>query len=143
MEIALDFNLVFSALHSRGRVHLIFAWNYVVKRVTFLVPEYFWEEIGDKWRKILLSTKLSESELSEMLEIIRSQTLTVPEEKIRLHLQRAIEISPDPKDAPYVALALSFNVPLATGDKKLREGLKGSEVRLLTPNDLAKIVLGE
>ncbi|WP_158523803.1 PIN domain-containing protein [Thermococcus henrietii] len=58
-------------------------------------------------------------------------------------MPRAREITPDPKDVPYVALALAFNVPLATGDKALREGLKGSEVQVLTPNDLAKIVLGE
>ncbi|WP_255496527.1 PIN domain-containing protein [Thermococcus sp. MAR1] len=54
-----------------------------------------------------------------------------------------MEITPDPKDAPYVALALAFNVPLATGDKALREGLKGSEVQILTSRNLAKIVLGD
>jgi len=143
MEAVLDFNLVFSALHSRGKVHLIFAWNYVVRKVGFLVPEFFWREIDEKWDRILSLTKLKEDELLEMLEIIRSQTVTVPKEKLRPYLPRAREITPDPKDVPYVALALAFNVPLATGDKSLREGLKGSEVQVITPTELAKIVLGE
>lgn len=143
MEAVLDFNLVFSALHSRGKIHLIFAWNYVVRKVEFLVPEFFWREIDEKWNRILSLTKLEEDELLEMLEIIRSQTVTVPKEELRPYLPRAREITPDPKDVPYVALALAFNVPLATGDKALREGLKGSEVQVITPNDLAKIVLGE
>ncbi|CAD5245067.1 PIN domain-containing protein [Thermococcus camini] len=143
MEVVLDFNLVFSALHSRGKVHLIFAWNYVVRKVDFLVPEFFWEEIEENWKKILRLTKLTEDELFEMLEIIKIQTVTVPKEEVNPYLDRAMEITPDPKDAPYVALALAFNVPLATGDKGLIDGLKGSEVQILTPHDLAKIVMGE
>jgi len=143
MEAVLDFNLVFSALHSRGRLHLVFAWNYVVRKVEFLVPEFFWREIEEKWDKILSLTKLGEDELFEMLEVIKSQTVTVPRDELKPYLPRAKEITPDPKDVPYVALALAFNVPLATGDKALSKGLKGSEVQVLTPNDLAKIVLGE
>ncbi|WP_255496528.1 PIN domain-containing protein [Thermococcus sp. MAR1] len=82
MEVVLDFNLVFSALHSRGKVHLIFAWNYVVRKVDFLVPEFFWEEIEGKWKKIINLTKLTEDELFEILEIIKSQTVTVPKEEV-------------------------------------------------------------
>jgi len=55
-----------------------------------------------------------------MLEIIRSHTVTVPKEELRPYLPRAREITSDPKDTPYVALALAFNVPPAMGDKATR-----------------------
>nr|WP_297535785.1 PIN domain-containing protein [Thermococcus sp.] len=54
---------------------------------------------------------------------------TVPKEELRPYLPGAREITPDPKDVPYVAFALAFNVPLATGDKALRKGLKGARFK--------------
>ena len=52
-----------------------------------------------------------------MLEIVREQTVTVPQEVFKDKIQEAKRISPDPLDVPYVALALALNVPLATETK--------------------------
>jgi len=57
MEAVLDSNLVFSALHSRGKeLHfLLKASPFRAGRRSggeesgFLVPEFFWREIDEKW----------------------------------------------------------------------------------------------
>ncbi len=64
MEAVLDFN------HSRGKIHLIFAWNYVVRKVGFLVPEFFWREIDEN------GTEFSVSQNSKKMNSLRCSRLS-------------------------------------------------------------------
>ncbi|WP_297507012.1 PIN domain-containing protein [Thermococcus sp.] len=139
MEIVLDFNVVFSALYG-GRVSReIFTLNHVVREVTFLVPAYFWEEFEGKKEKLLKITKLTENELNFVLRVIKSQTVEIPPEIFSGKLGEAEKLSPDPKDVPYVALAMALEIPLLTGDLKLREKIEG-ELKVYSPSELLAVL---
>ncbi|WP_297062374.1 PIN domain-containing protein [Thermococcus sp.] len=139
MELVLDFNVVFSALYG-GKVSIeLFMLNHVLREITFLVPSYFWEELDRKREKLMNITRLSENELDFVLRIIKSQTIEVPVEVFSEKLNEAERLSPDPKDVPYVALALALGVPILTGDLKLRKGLEG-KLRVYSPSELLDIL---
>ena len=53
--------------------------------------------------------------------------------------QEARSICLDPKDVPYVALAMATAPPLLTGDKKLIDG-PGEKIKILTPNKAVRLV---
>ena len=113
------------------------------RSVRFLVPEFFWEELEKHSGRILELSRLKGDELEEMIEIVREQTVTVPKEIFEDRLEEAKRISPDPLDAPYVALALALNVPLVTGDKKLIRALPERGIKVITVRELYKMVVGE
>jgi len=104
-----------------------------------LVPEYFYHELREKMSKVKGLTRLSKEELDEALEVILEQVETVADPIILDFVEEAKRVSTDPKDAPYVALAMALDVPLLTGDKKLAESVKG-RVKVLTLRDALELV---
>ena len=53
--------------------------------------------------------------------------------------QETPSISLDPKDVPYVALAMATATPLLTGDKKLIDS-PGKKIKILTLNEAVRLV---
>ncbi|BAD85048.1 hypothetical protein, conserved [Thermococcus kodakarensis KOD1] len=141
MELVLDFNVIFSALHGRGVAYRIFMENHVLERFRFLIPAYLWEELDSKRERISRLTHLSEDEVAYVLSIIRRQTVVIPENIVLQGMEKAREICPDPKDIPYVALALALNVPLLTGDKKLAKSV-GGYIKVYTPREVLNFLEG-
>jgi len=139
MELVLDFNVVFSALYGKGVSHRLFMLNHILEEITFLVPAYFWEELENKRGKLLKITKLEPEDLDFALRIIKSQTVEIPAELFTHNLKDAEKLSPDFKDVPYVALALSLGVPLLTGDLKLRRAIEG-RVRVYSPSEVLSLL---
>ncbi len=139
MELVLDFNVVFSALYG-GKVSVeLFMLNHVFREMTFLVPAYFWEELERKKGKLMRITKLTEDELDFAMRIIKSQIIEIPAEVFSEKLDEAEKLSPDPKDVPYVALALTLEVPILTGDMKLRKGI-GGKLKVYSPSELLNLL---
>ncbi|ASJ03477.1 hypothetical protein A3L09_09495 [Thermococcus profundus] len=141
MELVLDFNVIFSALYGRGVAYRIFMENHVLEKFRFLVPAYLWEELDSKRERISRLTHLNEEEVEYVLSIIKSQTVVIPENIILQALEKAKEICLDPKDIPYVALALALNVPLLTGDRKLAESIRGY-IKVYTPREVLDLLEG-
>ncbi|NJF25654.1 PIN domain-containing protein [Thermococcus sp. Bubb.Bath] len=141
MELVLDFNVIFSALYGRGVAYKIFMENHVLDKFRLLIPAYLWEELDSKRERISRLTHLSEDEVAYVLSIIRRQTVVIPENVILQGVEKAGEICPDPKDIPYVALALALNVPLLTGDKKLAESV-GGYIKVYTPREVLDFLEG-
>ena len=139
MELVLDFNVVFSALYGGDVSKSLFMLNHILREVTFLVPAYFWEELDEKRERLLKITKLKEEELNFVLRVIKSQTVEIPVEVFAEKLQEGEKLSPDPKDVPYVALAIALGVPLLTGDLKLRKGLEG-KLKVYSPSELLALL---
>lgn len=141
MGLVLDFNVIFSALYGRDVAYRIFMENHVLEKFRFLIPAYLWEELDSKRERISRLTHLSENEVAYVLSIIRSQTIVIPENVVLQGIEKAREICPDPKDIPYVALALALNVPLLTGDKKLVESV-GGHIKVYTPREILDFLEG-
>ena|SRR3989338_10865814 len=100
-----DANFIISALIKRGKVLELFEWNDIKKELTFVAPEYLSSQIKQNFPMIKAKSKLSESELIELLNKIELQIDFVPLSKFKSFIPKALEISP-PDDFPYVALAL-------------------------------------
>ncbi|WP_099210753.1 PIN domain-containing protein [Thermococcus henrietii] len=141
MEVVLDYNVVFSALYNRGVAYKLFMLNHVTRDVEFLVPGYFWEEVERKKDRLARLTRLTEGDFEFILRIIKSQTITMPEHIVKAGIEEALSLSPDPKDAPYVALALALSLPLVTGDLKLKNAIK-DRIAVYSPSELLKLMGG-
>lgn len=139
MKVVLDYNIVFSALYNQGSAQELFVKNHVSRTFEFLVPAYFWEELKRLRGKLIQITRLSSEEIDFLLEKIEEQIITVDIGVYRDFLPEAQKTCPDPKDIPYVALAMATATPLLTGDKKLIESL-GEKIKILTLNEAVRLV---
>ncbi len=139
MEFVLDFNVVFSALYGRGVAYKIFMLNHVLKALTFLVPQYFWKELEGKRDRLSRVTRLTPEEVEYILSIIQKQIVIIPENIVKEGLKDALKLSPDPKDVPYVALALSIKAPLLTGDLKLRRAVE-NRINVYSPSEVLELL---
>jgi predicted nucleic acid-binding protein len=123
-SVVVDTNLIFSALISNASKirEILFESN-----MTFYSPNFLITEIYKHKDKLLKSSKLTESEFYLYFNEIIERIKFVPTDFIGTESrQKAYELCKDVdiKDTPFVALAIDLNIPLWTGDKKLKEGLK-------------------
>ena len=126
MEIVVDSNILFSALlKADGRLAEIIlnpAFHINHHTCYFLYVEIF------KYKeRILKFSKLEEADLLEVLYRMVKRINFVNEESIATEVwqqARQLTDSIDTKDTPFVALTLSLNATLWTGDRKLLDDLQ-------------------
>ncbi|MFA4720566.1 PIN domain-containing protein [Pyrococcus kukulkanii] len=80
---------------------------------------------------------MTEEEFYKILEEISEIVSLWPIEKYIDFLPIAEEITPDPDDIPFVALALKLNAYLWTNDKRLKE-IK--EIKVITTPELVRLL---
>lgn len=119
-----DTNLIFSALVSNSSKirEILFESN-----LTFYAPDYLITEIFKHKDKLIKYSKLSENEFFLYFNAIFEQIRFVPTDfigsesrQIAYDLCNDVDIN----DIPFIALSVELKIPLWTGDKKLKEGLK-------------------
>ena len=124
MKIVVDTNIVISCLLAAGHrfSEVLFSNSYEIYSCNFLMVELF------KHRgKIIQYSESDEGEVLKHLHNILGNIHFVNDNFIdKTHRHRAFElcVDIDPKDAPFVAIALELDALLWTGDKRLKEGLK-------------------
>lgn len=102
MNLVVDANIIFSSLIKEGKTaELIFHISF-----RFFTPEFVLEEIKKHKQEILQKTKRSNKELEEILVLLQQVIGIIPKEEFQENLAKAKEISPDPDDIMYFALAL-------------------------------------
>ena len=75
----------------------------------------------DKYRGLLKEkTERTDGEFEEFLNILKRQVTFVPKEEIERWLDDAKQISPDPGDAPYFALAIKKGCAIWSNDLRLK-----------------------
>jgi len=119
-----DTNRVFSALIPKASD---IRNTLMDEALTFYAPEYLISELHLHHQKLLKSSKLTESELHFYLNSILERIEFVPTDFIRTSSrQHAYELCKDVdvKDTPFIALCIELDLPLWSGDKKLKEGLR-------------------
>ena len=122
--VVVDTNLVFSALISKAsKIRDIL----IESSTTFYAPNFLITEIYKHKDKILKNSKLTESEFYLYFNGIIESIEFIPLDLIGLdNRQKAYDLCKeiDAKDTPFIALAIELNIPLWTGDKKLKDGLR-------------------
>ncbi len=131
IKLVIDANILFAALIKNSKT----AELILEKQVTLFAPEFLIEEF-EKYRKIILEKMhRTEDEFNRFLKILRRRIRIIKKKEIEPFIKDAIQLSPDPKDSLYFALASKLNIPIWSNDKRLKNQ---NEVQILNTNELIR-----
>jgi len=144
MKIVVDTNIVFSAiLNTKSKIGQLLING--SKYFDFYTIGLLQDEIIAHKDKILNSTKYSQDQFNEILEIISNRIVFVDDILLNDNdLNVAVDLvsGVDPDDAPFVALTNHLMANLWTGDKRLIIGLKKKGfTRIVTTDEIYEIFL--
>ena len=118
MELVIDANILMSALIStEGKTYDLIFNN----KIKLFSPECLFEELEKHKDEILSKSGLTKSDFELFLSLISSQIELVPYSEFERLISQAEDITPDPNDTEYVALALKLKCSIWSNDKKLKE----------------------
>lgn len=120
MKLVVDANILFAAaVKSGATAELIFS-----EALELLAPEFIFEEF-EKYKELLVEKSHSSiEEFDIIVSILSERVKAVPRDEFSDLFDKAESISPDPKDVPYLALALKSNCAIWSNDKRLKEQSK-------------------
>jgi predicted nucleic acid-binding protein len=133
MKLVVDANIIFAVLLKDG-----FTSDIIFRdSLQLYAPDYILAEFEDYRELIENKTERTDEEFNQLLEVLKRRITLVKAEEIKPFIERAIKISPDIKDTPYVALALMLNVAIWSNDKDLKE--KQKVVQVHSTQEIAKM----
>jgi predicted nucleic acid-binding protein len=133
MLVVVDANELFSLLikGSKNSEYIFFS-----NRAELIAPEFLLIEFEKYREEILDKTHRSTIELSMLLSVFKRRIKFIPEQEFKDLLKEAAASLPeDPKDAPYVALAMKYNAVIWSEDKVLK---RRSPVKVSNTGELLK-----
>lgn len=133
MRLVADANELFSFFNKVSKAREIS----LLPKLDIHSPGFSLEEIKKHKSDIIERFSLTESQFSLIKKLLGSVVSSDKQEKYSDKLKEAKELSPDPKDVEYFALALKLNCSLWSEDKKLKEQ---SRVKVLSTTDLLKML---
>jgi predicted nucleic acid-binding protein len=95
------------------------------------------EEINKYKDEILSKSGLSSAEFELVLTMIGSRIEFIPKSEFEKFIPEAGQISPDPNDSEYFALALKYVCAIWSNDKRLKEQEK---VKVYSTKEVLEIV---
>ena len=120
--LVVDINVILSSLISQGHSFKIFELNAEKEIFRFVAPEFIIVEAGKHMAEIARRSKLPFEEILKDMEIIKKQIHFISEEYYKNKIKEAQGILKDHlKDVPYLALALSMNCNILSGDKIFKQ----------------------
>ncbi|ODS35641.1 MAG: hypothetical protein A7316_00690 [Candidatus Altiarchaeales archaeon WOR_SM1_86-2] len=132
MRAVIDANILVSILISAhgSKQELLFSGE-----VEVIAPDRLLFEVGKHWKEICDKSKLSEEDLESSLSLVREEIKVFPLNTYRDKLSESKDMCPHLKDAEYFALALKFNCPIWSEEKRLKEQ---PSVEVLSTKELLK-----
>jgi predicted nucleic acid-binding protein len=104
--------------------------------LTLCAPDLLLEEFA-KYREVLLDkTWRSKVEFDQLVALLIGRVQLFPSTAFAPFLKSAARISPDPKDVPYLALAMAKRIPLWSLDRALKE--RQDAVLVVTTEELVR-----
>ena len=134
MKLVLDNNVLFSIMNPES----VAAYLFSLIRVEFFAPEFIKSELMKYKEECLFKSKLSEHEFEIRQAEVEESIKFFKESEYDEMLIKAMMNLPDPKDSPYLALALSISSAIWSNDPHLREQ---SLVKVYTTEDLFNMML--
>jgi len=126
MKIIVDTNIMFSALlNSNGRIGRLLLDSR--DNFRFYSCKYLQKEIRHHWEKIRQHSKLSDTDLSELITLVESRIFFIDENLLPtpiIEKAKNLVHDVDFDDFAFVAIANHLDAWLWTGDKKLTIGLR-------------------
>ncbi|MCL5239399.1 MAG: PIN domain-containing protein [Candidatus Marsarchaeota archaeon] len=132
MRLVLDANILFSAALKNSRTRKLM----LDERLTLYAPMFLKDEVLKHRVYLAKKARTSERELArfveELLDLAEVEFIDL--RRLGAYMDIASRITPDPKDIPYIALALFEGCELWSNDRRLREDQ--SVVKVLTTSTL-------
>jgi len=134
--LVVDANIAISMLISKGLKHKIF----FSEKIESNSPDRILLEIGKHWSELSGKSGLSEKDLELGLLAIRLQLTTFSLNNLSNWLKESADVSPDPDDSEYFALALKLNCPIWSEEKLLK---KQDKVKVFNTHELWELLKPE
>ena len=131
MLLVADANELFGAIIAQGSTLNLF----FDRRLEIVSPKFILEEFREHKAEIIKKSGLNETDVSSFLILLSPKIKFFNTEQFDEFLEGAKEISPDPDDIEYFALALKLNCAIWSEDKELK---KQSKVKIFLTSDLLK-----
>lgn len=128
-----DANVLFSAIIKDSQTRKILS----SEKLSFLAPEYLLEEMAEHKSEIEQKSGLPAQQIDRLLRGFFEMIEVVESARFKEFLKKALSISPDPEDAPYLALCLSENIPLWSNDARLK---KQKEIPVYSTRELLNLM---
>jgi len=132
VELVVDANILFSFFNKRSRARQILISGEVILHS----PEFALKELEGHKPRIIAAFSLGESQFEFIMKLLKSVVEFSPEEEYSSLLDKAEEISPDPDDVDFFALALKHNCAIWSNEGRLKEQ---SAIEILDTEKVAEL----
>ncbi|MDD9954341.1 MAG: PIN domain-containing protein [Candidatus Woesearchaeota archaeon] len=116
MKYVVDANIVLSGLKAGNITELLLS-----PHIELIAPDLFFTELENNRAEIQRKSSFSPQEFNLLTETLKQKIQAIPFEAFRSTFHLAEKLLCDhPKDIPYVALALQFNIPFWTYEERFK-----------------------
>ena len=133
MRIVADTSELFSFFNEKSKARELS----LSTKLSLQAPKFSLDEIYEHKDNIIKSFSLTESQFALVKKLLNTVVKFAEEKEYSNLLSEAKEVSPDPDDADFFALALKSKIPLWSEDKELK---KQSRVKVLNTKELSKLL---
>src|SRR3989338_1557936 len=128
MRLVVDTTEVFSFFNKKSKARELS----LSAKLNLQAPKFSLGEIKEHKDKIVKSFSLSEPQFALISKLLNTVVKFAEEKEYSKLLSEAKEVSPDPDDVDFFALALKSNIPIWSEDKELK---KQSRVKVLNTKE--------
>lgn len=135
MRLVVDTNILFSFFRENPVRSVLI--NAVSLGLELYTPEWAIDELRANKESLLKYAKINEEQFELMISTLHSLVEVVSLELFSSHKEQAQQVSPDPKDTPFFALALQLNATLWSNEPRLK---RQSKIKVLSTQELLGII---
>lgn len=130
MRLVVDTNRIIASLIKNSYSRALLVNN----QFKFYSPDYTLDEIETYKEEIMQKSELNEKEFTTLFEVLLEKIKIVQREEYALFIEKAEKIISDPKDVPFIALALAIEADAVWSDDK--HFLAQKEVKTVSTKEL-------
>ena len=133
MELLIDANILFSLMNPSSVTSQIFQ----ERNFRLFAPKFILSELDEHEGECQKKSHLSKEAFQQRKVLIQSRLSFIDVQTYKSLLKRAIKLIPDLDDVPYLACALSQNLPLWSNDSHFKQQ---SLIPVLTTRELLTLL---
>jgi len=132
-KMVVDTNAVAAALVREGTSRQIL----LLSGISFFAPDFLREELEEHKAVFIAKSGLSEEDFEKVMNVVLANIVQIPASSYLAFKRKALELTPDHDDWPFLALALCLSCPIWSNDKGMR-GQK--EVEIHSTGELVELL---
>ena len=132
-KMIVDTNAVAAALVKDGTSRQIL----LVSGISFFAPDFMREELEEHKDVFLAKSGLPAEDFEKIMDVVLANIVQIPAGSYLAFKQKALELTQDHDDWPFLALAISLSCPIWSNDR----GMKGQkEVEVHSTGELVEML---